>query len=128
MQHALIRFIGNRAFRQLPLARTRLRRQNVTSHCMPPGNLARTGLLETLGRTLVGFHLGHNSVLILFELGIPLGSVAATKTLKRLTGASQPAEQRLNYSMPSHPGPVYQVRVIHSFVSPNLSRSNENAV
>ncbi len=92
---------------------------------MPPGNLARTGLLETLGRTLVGFHLGHNSVLILFELGIPLGSVAATKTLKRLTGASQPAEQRLDYSMPSHPGPFYEVRVIHSFVSPNLSISNE---
>lgn len=60
MQLRLVGIVCNDALTQLALSGTRFRGQNVTCERMPPDNLARTGLLEPLRRTLMCLQLRHN--------------------------------------------------------------------
>src|SRR5204863_5925107 len=74
--HLLVQFF-------LPLAR--LRRQNVTAKGMAPDNFARTGLLETFGRTFVSLQFRHKK---------SFRRTAETKIIARDRWASRSSPQK----------------------------------
>jgi hypothetical protein len=59
----LISLVCNDAMTQLPLARARLRCQDVPGKGVAARHFAGPGLLEAFGRTLMCLHLGHKNVL-----------------------------------------------------------------
>jgi hypothetical protein len=96
MQHALVGLIGNDSLYQLALARARFRSQNMTRIGVMTHNFAGTGLLKTLRGTLVGFHLGHNSVLISCEFGI-LKAAGQLRNGSSRTGTLRGMEQLVEF-------------------------------
>ncbi len=78
MKFGLIGLVSHHALAELALSRTGFRSKNVSRKRVSADDLPCTGLLKTLGRTLMRFHFGHLINLIWCDSAAGAGRTAET--------------------------------------------------